>query len=541
MSIRLTKVAGLCLYLLLPLAALANDGLRQRIEALQAGYSVEAASDPIMARVALARFYGQRNYALAWTLTDDRDSYLAVLETVGNAGLDAADYHVEALRQLHQGVADKLTAAQRVDRDLLFTDSFLLLASHLLEGKVNPETIDAEWLANRRQRLIEPLLADALEKAAIATTLNHLQPQQSGYARLLRARAEMASLASMTWDKLPAGASLKPGATDNRVPALRERLQFWGDLEPGVPVESPFYYDAVLVDSVKAFQNRHGLEPDGVVGSATLNTLNVSAEQRLKQIDVNLERWRWLPDDLGESHILVNIAGFELTLVRQQEVQQRYRVIVGRPFRRTPVFSDKIRYLVFNPTWTVPRTLLIEDKIPEIISDPSYLQRLGFRVYKGWGEGKTEVSPDSIEWASVSRRNFPFQLVQEPGPQNALGQVKFMFPNKFDVYLHDTPARDLFNKTERSFSSGCIRVENPLELAAVLLNGMPDWNRERIQRTVQERALTTVYLKKPMPVHMQYWTAWVDDGGRLQFRKDLYERDLRLQQALYSHLPPTSS
>ncbi len=542
--LRCRALIALCTLAVMPVVALANDALRQRVEALQAGYVAQASGEPLLARIALSRFYSQRNYSLAWTRAEDRDAYQATLISVAAEGFNPADYHFQALRRFEQLGSEGLSAAEQVDRDLLLTDSFLLLASHMLEGKVNPETIDAEWLANRRQRLIEPLLQAALANARIADTLQQLRPQQAGYRRLLLARAQVEALIGQPWPKLPPGAALKPSLHDPRVSLLRERLSLLGDYvaahADAEMQDEPDYYDENLAAAVRAFQRRHGLEADGVVGTATLNALNVTPEKRLKQIDVNLERWRWLPDELGETHILVNIAGFDLSVVHRETVEKRYRVIVGRPFRRTPVFSDRIRYIVFNPTWTVPKKLLIEDKIPEIIRDPSYISRLGFKVYRGWGADRTEVVPESVDWRALSRRNLPYQLVQAPGPQNAMGQVKFMFPNKFDVYLHDTPARELFDETERSFSSGCIRVESPLDLAQMLLQDSPDWNRERINRVIQEQNLTTVYLKTPMPVHLQYWTAWVDEEGRLQFRKDLYQRDLRLMQALNSHAAPTS-
>lgn len=552
-------VVAASLLVMVPVAALASDTLRQRVEAVVAGHSVEAAGEALLARIALSNFYLQRNYTLAWSRAEHREAFLQALSDIHASGLDPADYHERALAKLEPSQDRALTPEQIIDRDLLFTDGFLLLASHLLEGKVNPETIDAEWLANRRQRVIEPLLTLALTNSDIDDVLQTLQPQQAGYRKLIDARTRLLAYTTQPWPEIVGGPLLKPGGSDPRVPAIRERLRVFaamgiGDgvsaIEGSSPLGSaeqqlaersrPEYYDPELVATVRVFQERHGLDSDAVIGTGTLAALNFSPANRINQIDVNLERWRWLPDDLGESHILVNIAAFELVVVKQNTVYKRHRVIVGRPFRRTPVFSDKIRYIVFNPTWTVPKTLLIQDKIPEIIRDPSYVRRLGFKIYRGWGADRTEISPESIDWKTVSRRNFPYQLVQDPGPQNALGQVKFMFPNKFDIYLHDTPSRELFSKSERSFSSGCIRVETPLELAGYLLADVPGWDDANIQRVVQNQKLATVYLKKPMPVHMQYWTAWVDDDSRLQFRKDLYERDLRLQEALYSHLAPTS-
>ncbi|MDX1634592.1 MAG: L,D-transpeptidase family protein [Marinobacter sp.] len=544
-------------------ALLASEELRQRLEALNQGHPVTAFGEPLMAREALFNFYHERAYTPAWDSADHRRQMVAAIARAAEDGLEPNDYHVAPLRDLLEQPLESLQPTERVDLDLLLSDSFLMLASHLLEGKVNPESIDAEWLANRRQRLMAPVLTEALASADLTSQLAALRPAQAGYAALLAARASLLPLLTLDWSPLPAGPALKPGMVDDRVPALRQRLVALGDLPPeavsedtaelavdpvaedltGLPAVLPETADARLYDealqaSVRRFQARHGLEDDAVVGRDTLSALNVSPGRRLQQVDLNLERWRWLPDQLGDTHVMVNIAGFEMRVMANGEERLRKRVIVGRPYRRTPVFSDQIRYLVFNPTWTVPRKLMVQDKLPEIIADPDYLNRLGFTVYDGWGADRQVVDPLSIDWTALTPRNFPYQLVQEPGPENALGQVKFMFPNKFDVYLHDTPARDLFSQTERSFSSGCIRVEDPLTLAAILLADDPAWTPERIQQLVDSKKLTTVTLKKPVPVHLEYWTAWVDEAGHLHFRKDIYQRDDRLLLALRTPLNP---
>lgn len=527
------------LLLMVSLVAEAGESLRQRLEALHSGYSAEAAGERLMTTQALSEFYEARGYELAWTDARSRIAMLTELEAVAQDGLLPTDYHFLALRELMAEDWEQLSPAARDDLDLLLSDSFLLLGSHLLEGKVNPETIDPEWFANRRQRAMAPLLAEALANSAITATLDVLRPTQDGYRQLKAARARIAGLVGEPWTDIPAGPGIKLGMEDERVPLIRQRLMTLGDLEASSEEAAPSTtYDRAMDQAIVQFQRRHGLEDDGIVGRSTLAALNRTPQERLQQIDLNLERWRWLPDSLGETYVLVNVAAFELKLVQQSQVKLSKRVIVGRPFRRTPVFSDQIRYLVFNPTWTVPRKLMIQDKLPEIVRDPDYIQRLGFSVYHGWGSERVQVDPQTVEWQSLSSRNFPYQLVQEPGPQNALGQVKFMFPNKFDVYLHDTPSRELFQKSERSFSSGCIRVHEPLDLATALLEIEGGWDRVRIDGVVDSLKTTTVTLKQPIPVHLEYWTAWAGDDGRLQFRNDIYTRDARLYEALQtSHTP----
>jgi len=241
-----------------------------------------------------------------------------------------------------------------------------------------------------------------------------------------------------------------------------------------------------------------------------------------------MERWRWLDENMGNRFLIVNIANYDLRIFQDNEVVFQKPVIVGRNYRKTPVFSDKIRYLVLNPTWTVPQKLAIEDKLPEIKKNPEYLSKLGFTLYQ---LGTTNVvDPASVDWKSL-KKSFPYRMVQSPGPQNALGQVKFMFPNAYDVYLHDTPARELFSKTERAFSSGCIRVSDPIELVEFLLKDQ-GWSRERIDEVLASKLTQTVNLSSPMPVHLEYWTAWVDKIGKLHFRNDIYERNPDLWRAL---------
>lgn len=520
-------------------AAQANELLRRRMESILAGYPVAAAGETLLATKALPRFYDQRQYELAWSAPLLWQAMLDAIDQVAADGLQPEDYHRTPLARLLAQASDQpggLTEAQRIDLDLLLTDAFLVLGSHLLDGKVNPETIDPEWVASRRQRDMVASLDTALANDKVISTLTGFRPAQAGYQRLVDLRPKFRRLLETAWPPLALTPSIRPQQTDPRVPEVRQRLELLGDLSA---MTETSYADEVYGDDLQSavmrFQSRHGLEPDGILGKDTFAALNYSPQQRLDQLDVNLERWRWLPDDLGDTYVMVNIAGFELELVAQGQVVERHRVVVGRSYRRSPVFSDQIRYLVFNPTWTVPFKLMVQDKLPEILQDPDYLNRLGFTVYKGWGEKRQQVDPATIDWASLSARYFPYQLVQEAGPRNALGQIKFMFPNKFNVYLHDTPSKELFQKTDRSFSSGCIRVENPVALAERLLAGTPGWNPDRIRSVLHTGEGQTVYLQEPVPVHLQYWTAWLDANGALQFRKDIYDRDARLLSALRVH------
>jgi len=280
------------------------------------------------------------------------------------------------------------------------------------------------------------------------------------------------------------------------------------------------------------FQQHHGLEPNGVIDTPTIDALNVSVDQRIGQIIINMERWRWLPQDLGRRYITVNIANYQLNVVEGEHIAMSQRVMVGKDFRQTTIFSDIISYLVLNPSWEVPNTIAIEDILPKIKKDPLYLTKQGMRLFRGWGVSEDEVNRSSVDWSLVTEENFRYRIRQDPGPRNALGLIKFMFPNKFNVYLHDTPSRSLFKKTVRSLSSGCIRTENALSLAVYVLSTDPQWKRADIMAAVKTGQELTVRLTEPIPVHLLYWTAWADEDGSIQFRNDIYGRDKLLYEAL---------
>ncbi len=324
---------------------------------------------------------------------------------------------------------------------------------------------------------------------------------------------------------------------DARVALLRQRLATTGDLERDGNSAGNLY-DESLKAAVVRFQDRHGLGTDGVVGNQTLEAMNVPVEARIDQIRVNLERTRWVFQDIEDHFIVTNIAGFRVFRVGGGEIEWTTRAQVGKPYRRTPVFKAKMKYLVLNPTWTVPPGILRNDILPAVRKDPGYLQRKGLAVIDRNGK---EVDPATIDWSTVSARGFPYQLRQGPGPNNALGRVKFIFPNEHFVFLHDTPSRELFERPDRSFSSGCIRIESPLDLAAQLLADQPEWSRARIDRVIKSGSTQTVFLSKPLTVLLLYWTVGVELQDTIQFMKDVYERDSAVLEALegeFVYSPP---
>jgi murein L,D-transpeptidase YcbB/YkuD len=507
-------------------SAAPSDGIRLRIEALRAGTEARAGGERLLARHALPAVYESRSFAPAWEGADEAAAeLLAWITDVARYGLEPTDYHRAALTRLK----DARSAAAREDRDLLLTDAFLILGSHLVSGRLHPQTFDPEWIAVRREVDLVAALDRALGGFGVSATLAGLQPQHPGYLRLADALASYRRLdADGEWPVIDEGERLEIGSTGPRVATLRRRLARTGDLE----AEDGDQYDRALHEAVTRFQTRHGLTADGKVGPLTLQALNVSPGARARLIELNLERWRWLPVDLGQRYVLVNLPAFHLEVVDAGERALEMRVIVGRPYRRTPVFSDLMRYVVLNPYWEVPPSIAVQDKLPLIRQDPLYLAANGFRVYSGWGENERSIDPATIDWSTVNRSTFPYRLRQDPGPLNALGRVKFMFPNAFNVYLHDTPSRELFASPDRSLSSGCIRLEQPVDLAAVVLNGTPGWDRAAIGGALASQKTVTVNLAQPMPVHLQHWTSWVQDDGSVAFRNDLYGRDERLDLAL---------
>lgn len=479
----------------------------------------------IEAREAIHRFYSDRGYKPAW-LTSAKSTHITqLLEAIADAdthGLNPQDYHLDALREA-------FGARKDIALEILATDAFFRLGAHLLGGKLNPTSLEPDWTAMRRERDLVAVLDRALATGSIKSALTVLEPNAPSYRVLkshlasYRARHEGGG-----WQPIPQGPSLKLGDSGPRVAALRRRLHA-GELLSAHPPERMDEFDIEVETAVARFQRRIGIEPDGVVGPVTLKNLNVSAEQRIQQIRANLERWRWLSEDLGERHIRVNIADFSLEARNQRKVERVHNVIVGRVYRKTPVFSDAIRYVVLNPWWDTPPRLARQDKLPAFQANPESVKALGFVVLDKSGE---PVDPDSIRWTDYSAATFPYRLRQRPGPENALGQVKIMFPNKHNVYLHDTPTRDLFAKPDRALSSGCVRVGDVISLTEWILQETPGWPRDRIDAGIATGKERRVNLESPLPVHILYMTAVVGADESIRFVNDVYDRDARLIAAL---------
>lgn len=499
----------------------------------------------------LPRFYEARDFVPAWLAgggpTAAMDDLVSAIREAWKSGLDPEAYRLSRVQSLVEDLKKGRGPKDPegfVDLDMILTDSFLLLASHLESGVVDPETIKAKWFIKTRQADLSAVLQDALAAGAIKESLNALTPRNPWYGSLEEALMSTVEIQKKGgWGEVPAGPTLKKGATGPRVEALLRRLSAGGDLpavesSAGPAAALPPVFDDALVEGLKRFQARHGLEPDGSAGPATIEALNVPVERRIDQIKANLERWRWLPLNFGERFVLVNIASFTLDVIENGRSVLRMPVIVGRDYRETPVFGAAMTYLLLNPTWTVPPKLAVEDILQKVQKDPGFLEEKKIRVFSDWTEKATEIDPATIDWMGLSATRFPYQLRQDPSPENSLGRIAFMMPNSYSVYLHDTPDKGLFERAERILSSGCIRLADPIGLAEYLLAGQADWDRPAILNAIDEGATRIVRLSRPVPVFMVYLTAWVDDRGVVQFQRDVYGRDSRLIRAL-SEPPPS--
>lgn len=442
-------------------------------------------------------------------------------------GLEPKDYIELAFGALNrlQGEEDAAGA------ELALAQAFLRFARDLHTGRSTP-SLNATDIIIERKTIDPAKWLGKVRTNGVAATVQALRPAHPQYAKLRQILANYRKYQALGgWPEIAPGPSLKPGMTDSRVASLRESLGLRG--YKGLTGGSPEVYDAKLLDAVKRFQRASGIDADGIVGKGTLKFLNVPVEKRMRQIVVNMERWRWLPSDLGARHVFVNQAGFELFLVDNRQVIDQRRVIVGKPFHKTPMFSDRIGYVEFNPTWTVSQTIASAEFLDKLIKDPGYLAKNDYKIYASWAEGAPEIDPYAVDWASIKPGKFPYRIVQQPGDKNALGYVKFMFPNKHNIYLHDTPSRQLFASTGRAFSHGCIRVSDAMGFAEKLLGIDQKMTRAKIDATVDSGKLTRVSLKSKIPVHLAYFTVWLEEDGVVHFLDDLYERDRLVEQIIF--------
>jgi murein L,D-transpeptidase YcbB/YkuD len=511
-----------------------SDVLRDRIEWLMFQTDLVIDGEPILSRDLLPELYAENEYQPLWEERAKLDRLDDLVEFAYLQGLDPVDYPLDALAELLPEEGMPEDTLSRVKVDVLATEILVRITYQVRFGKVNPYELYPDWNFDRELLPGEDpvqMLLDIMRANALHTVVTREIERGPVYQAMVRGLAEYRRIAEQGgWPEIPAGPTLRLGEQGERVQALRARLQVSGELEAA---ETSAVFDEQLQDAVQVFQARHGLEADGVVGPATLRAMNVPVADRIQQIRASLERGRWVFEDLhrvGNRLVLVNIAAAEVSVLQGREFIWQSRAQIGKPYRQTPVFRDEIQYLVFNPTWTVPPTILREDVIPRLVEDPAgYLVEKNMDLLNRDGQ---VVNATDVDWSAIGPDNFPYIVRQRPGPWNALGMVKFIFPNPHFVFLHDTPARELFARADRAFSSGCVRVEDPFTLAELLFDEPNTWNMETFQEILDSRQMRTVHLDQPVPVFLMYLTAQPGMDGSMHFFGDIYGRDRQLLTAL---------
>ena len=488
-----------------------------------------------LGRDALARVYAAREFAPIWTADPAGLARVAALVRALRAaalhGLDPDDYPLAAIERL----AAPAGGAAGLERELFLTDAALRYAGDLRGGRVRPGQVDRDWAISPGGVDAAAELTRAIEDDALPAWPGRLAPARPEYAQLVAALARYRELDAAGWTEVPPGERLRPGVHDERVRPLRARLVAVGDLARGGPGGDR--YDAALEGAVRRFQARHGLEPDGIVGPATQRALAVSARARAEQIALNLERWRWLPADFGPRHVTVNAAAATLELREAGRVRLTSRAVVGDPLHPTPVVSSRVEAVVFHPVWYVPVDIARLEILPRLVREPRFLADNDIVIA---GRESTDPHGLAVDWHARALGD-RLALRQRPGPANPLGAVKLDTPNRFQVYLHDSPARALFIRPVRALSHGCVRVEAARALAALALEGQPGWEPERIGRAIDAGDTLRVPVARPLPVYLLYWTVFVDAGGVVHFRDDVYGRDARLAAALSRRARPAAT
>jgi murein L,D-transpeptidase YcbB/YkuD len=511
-----------------------SDTIREHIERHQMSGRLVLAGADIAGRDTLWELYENNNYAPLWHEQERIDALIDMVGSAEEEGLLPRDYHHERLLLLRQ--SNLRETVDIADFDMLLTDSLMRYVYHRYFGKVNPADLDSDWNLSRRldhdpMDLMVGTMSAADMQQHIVKTLDW-GPYYQRMKTMLADYRGRAMREGGGYPSVPSGPTLRKGMHDPRIALLRKRMQASNHLVSD-GTDDPEYFDAGLERAVTRFQTEAEIDVDGAVGAGTLAALNVSLQSRIDQIRVNMERARWILRDIRDidDFVIVNIADFKTTLIRAGENIWETRSQVGRTYRKSPIFRANMKYVQFNPTWTVPPGILRRDILPKLKADAQgYLAEKDMKLVDN-STGK-KIDPASIDWAAATPRNFRYQVVQRPGPDNALGMVKFIFPNPHFVFLHDTNHREHFDDKVRTFSSGCIRIEHPFEFARLVLND-EQWDDAAIQDVVDAKETKTVYLKEPLPVLILYWTVNpITAMGSPEFLADVYDRDDRVLRAL---------
>ena len=546
-----------------PVACSAEDPLRGEI-AEQAGIEqtqksdIEASNDEAPTSSAddeskhwLAEFYEEKELRPLWVNKrggqDRLEKFLSVLDRASDYGFDREKYQYSPMKE-------KLSARDSealATLELMASRNFVRFASDVRDGRVSPRMdFTDEELQGRILEEKEILLAFAKkgDPEKFISKIRRDNPIQKGLVQSLKHYEDLASNGG--WETVSLKSDkLELGATGDEVTAIAARLRaegfFKGDiatekvtpanneeLETASKPDVVPVYDDRLAAAVETFQKSRGIEPDGIVGPNTLARMNEPAEMLVDQIRLNLERARWLPQDFSDRYVLVNIAGYSAGFYENETLKDKTKIVVGKYHQQTPVFSGSMSYAVINPYWNIPESIVREEIAPKMREDKNYLASKNMEVVDGWDEEPSVIDADKIDWDDLPT-TLDFRVRQKPGPTNSLGHIKFMFPNEYNVYLHDSPAESLFNETKRAFSHGCIRLAEPLKVAEWVFASQPDYDdAEKVSAIIETRERTVVTLDTEIPVYISYFTAWRDENGDTFFYDDLYKRDDKLRDAL---------
>ncbi len=505
-----------------------SDFILKRCQYLERFRNVPVCSTCVSSQTTIPDFYRDRDYMPAWDDEKKISELFSAIDSSYDHGLNPGDYHLDVLKRLKKRIEKGERSPEILaDYDVLLTDALLRLSFHLFYGKVSPESLDPDWNFKRTLLKKEPyiFLKEVINSGKITKALNNLVPKTPYYRVLKRELKRYREFEKKGWPKVPTGKTLKLGMRDERIIVLKRRLHLEGFYNIKDDSNITDSFDEGLFEAVKTFQNHNGLEPDGVVGKNTIRALNITPKRKVDQIRVNLERARWILHDLPERFLIVNIAGFRLYYLEDDKREWSCKVMVGKPYWKTPVFKATMKYVVLNPYWVVPPGILRKEVIPKIKKDPQYLKKNNMEIVDLKGR---RVDPQKINWARVNPRRFPYIIRQKPGPKNALGRIKFIFPNKHFVFLHDTPAKALFAKNMRAFSHGCIRVEKPIELVKILFEGSKKWTFEKIKEIIDSKKNKVIHLEKEIPVLVLYWTVTRNKDNSITFLPDIYNRDYKI-------------
>lgn len=517
--------------------------------------------EPLYHPDTVAKIYHRTGYKLLWLKNYElAESGKLLMQHLQETSADQRlDYQYHLTYMQHRLYNLPSLPRDATALDILLTDAFVSYADDVFSEKLfvdnnpplrnglrpvaySPDGFEAQEFQVDHNNIVN-LLEDNASPWKLTQVLNNMSPEHDEYLRLRQALVFYQQLSqNMEWRPLTKGPRLKQGQRHPQVVQLRTLLSLYGDYpvpkdslidwfdRKPEPPEDPQLFDADLAASLAHFQQRHGSKATGTLDKATRKHLNVNPSFRVKQIALNMKRWRQLPRNLGERYIWVNLMDYHLQLINDDDVELEMKVIVGKTYRQTPPLQEAMNTLVLNPVWNVPRKITLYDILPKARKDPNYLIERKIHVLESWAN-PVRIPIEEIDWANATPRNFPYRLQQEAGDMNALGNVKFVLPNDKSIYLHDTSQPELFDRHKRALSSGCIRLEKPMALARALLKNKRGWNEERIEAELAQGETRYVKLPQTVPTYLTYWTSWVDDKGILQFRDDIYKRDHIPQQA----------